>query len=399
MLRLLSVADLNLYLRELLDTDEILRDLWVEGEVSNMSRPASGHVYFTLKHGDAQIKCACWKSSVARLTWLPTNGDAVLAHGRVGYYEVNGNVQLYIDGLRPAGIGLLNAQFEELKARLEAEGLFDLSRKRPLPLLPRRIGIATSTTGAALQDILNVLQRRYPLAEVLVAGCKVQGAGAAETIVAALEQLYAAAVDVVIVARGGGSIEDLWAFNEEIVARAVFASPVPLVSGVGHETDTTIIDYVADLRAPTPSAAAMLMTPDVADLRLALRDLSTRLDELLGARLDVAEIALAGSTQRLALRSPAARIERDQQRLDEIEARLRSQVGQRLALLDARLGGAAARLAALNPRAVLSRGYAIVRQPVSGAVVVDPAVVMAGELLEIVLRDGLLNVVAAVGRE
>src|SRR5215210_2357791 len=262
-MNILTVSQLNAYLREALDADEILQDLWVEGEISNLSRPASGHWYFTLKEGDAQIRAACWKSYVARIPTLPTNGDAVLAHGRVSFYEAGGQLQLYVDMIRPAGVGLLHARFEELKARLDAEGLFDPSRKRELPPLPRRIGLVTSPSGAALRDILNVLGRRYPLAEVLLSGCQVQGDGAAETIVEALFALYDQDVDVIIVARGGGSIEDLWAFNEEIVARAVFASPVPIISGVGHETDTTIIDYVADLRAPTPSAAAELAAPDI----------------------------------------------------------------------------------------------------------------------------------------
>src|SRR6476469_10132580 len=263
---ILTVSQLNTYLREALEADEILQDLWVEGEVSNLSRPASGHWYFTLKEGEAQIRAACWKSYVARIPLPPTNGDAVLAHGRVSFYEAGGQLQLYVDMIRPAGVGLLYARFEELKARLDAEGLFDLSRKRELPALPTRIGIVTSPTGAALQDMLKVLRRRYPLAEIVLAACQVQGAGAAETVVEALYALYEQNVDVIIVARGGGSVEDLWTFNEEIVARAAFASPVPLISGVGHETDTTIIDYVADLRAPTPSAAAELVAPDIAEL-------------------------------------------------------------------------------------------------------------------------------------
>ncbi|MEO7909395.1 MAG: exodeoxyribonuclease VII large subunit, partial [Roseiflexaceae bacterium] len=209
-MNILTVSQLNIYLRELLDADEIARDIWIEGEVSNFVRAASGHCYFTLKEGEAQIKSACWRSSVARIPAMPGNGDAVLAHGRVAFYEAGGQIQLYVDMIRTAGVGLLYARFEELKARLEAEGLFDLSRKRELPPLPTRIGIVTSPTGAALQDILKVLRRRYPLAEVVLAACQVQGAGAAETVVEALYALYEQNVDVIIVARGGGSAEDLW---------------------------------------------------------------------------------------------------------------------------------------------------------------------------------------------
>jgi len=385
---ILTVSQLNTYLRESLDADEILQDLWVEGEISNLSRPASGHWYFTLKEGDAQIKAACWKSYVARIPTLPANGDAVLAHGRVSFYEAGGQLQLYVDMIRPAGVGLLHARFEELKARLDAEGLFDLSRKRELPPLPRRIGLVTSPSGAALRDILNVLSRRYPLAEVLLAGCQVQGDGAAETVVDALYALYAQDVDVIIVARGGGSIEDLWAFNEEIVARAVFASPVPVISGVGHETDTTIIDYVADLRAPTPSAAAELVAPDVAALADDLAVLGEQLgfamrQQVEGARADLAELQ-----RRLNQRSPIARLARDRQTLDELLRRAGAQLSHRVALQRARLEGGRAQLAALSPLATLERGYAIVRRAADEQVVTAPEQVPVGDELEVTVQGG-----------
>lgn len=291
-MHILTVSELNTYLRELFDADDIVRDIWIEGEVSNFVRASSGHCYFTLKEGEAQLKSACWRSSVARIGTMPGNGDAVLAHGRVAFYEAAGQVQLYVDMIRPAGVGLLHARFEALKARLDAEGLFDKSRKRPLPALPKRIGIATSPTGAALQDMLKVLRRRYPLAEVVLAPCQVQGESAADTVVEALYALYDQPVDVIIVARGGGSAEDLWTFNEEVVARAAFASPVPLISGVGHETDTTIIDYVADVRAPTPSAAAEIVAPDMAELAGAIDLLSERMQASMRHRLDDAASAL-----------------------------------------------------------------------------------------------------------
>jgi exodeoxyribonuclease VII large subunit len=387
-MRLLSVSQLNTYLRELLEADEILQDVWVEGEVSNFNRHTSGHCYFTLKEGDAQISAACWRSHAARLPSLPVNGEAVLAHGHISFYEVRGQLQLYVDLIRPAGIGLLQAQFERLKARLETEGLFDASRKRPLPELPQRIGIVTSPTGAALQDILNVLRRRYPLAEVLVAPCQVQGAGAAETIVEALYALYDTAVDVIIVARGGGSAEDLWSFNEEIVARAAFASPVPLVSGVGHETDTTIIDYVADVRAPTPSAAAELVSPDVVELAEAIAALRLALDDAMLGRVADGRADLDSWSRRLKLQSPAARLLRDRQTLDELLRRAGAAIGHDVALRRARLEGSAAQLAALSPLATLGRGYAVVRWADNGSVVTSPAQVEAGAALEITVRDG-----------
>jgi exodeoxyribonuclease VII large subunit len=385
---ILTVSQLNIYLRESLDADEILQDLWVEGEISNLSRPASGHWYFTLKEGDAQIKAACWKSYVARIPTLPTNGDAVLAHGRVSFYEAGGQLQLYVDMIRPAGVGLLHARFEELKARLDAEGLFDLSRKRELPPLPRRIGLVTSPSGAALRDILNVLSRRYPLAEVLLAGCQVQGDGAAETVVEALYALYEQDVDVIIVARGGGSIEDLWAFNEEIVARAVFASPVPVISGVGHETDTTIIDYVADLRAPTPSAAAELVAPDVAALADDLAALGDQLGFAMRQQVEGARADLAEQQRRLNQRSPIARLARDRQTLDELLRRAGAQLAHRVALQRARLEGGRAQLAALSPLATLERGYAIVRRAADEQVVTTPEQVPVGDELEVTVQGG-----------
>ena len=391
-MNILTVSQLNTYLREALDADEILQDLWIEGEVSNLSRPASGHWYFTLKEGEAQIRAACWKSFAARIPSPPSNGDAVLAHGRVSFYEAGGQLQLYVDMLRPAGVGLLHMRFEELKARLEVEGLFDFSRKRPLPMLPRRIGLVTSPSGAALRDILNVLSRRYPLAEIILAGCQVQGDGAADTIVEALYALYEQPVDVIVVARGGGSIEDLWAFNEEIVARAVFASPVPVISGVGHETDTTIIDYVADLRAPTPSAAAELVAPDIAGLAGEIASLSDQLALALWRRVDHARTDLAEQQRRLAQRSPASRVARDRQTVDELLRRAGAQLEHQAALRRARLDGTRAQLAALSPLATLERGYAIVRRTSDGQVVTAPEQTTIGDQLEITVKDGSFGV-------
>ena len=387
-MHILTVSQLNIYLREALDADEILQDLWVEGEVSNFVRAASGHCYFTLKEGEGQIKAACWRSYVARIPRMPSSGEAVLAHGRVAFYEAGGQIQLYVDMIRTAGVGLLHARFEELKARLDAEGLFDLSRKRPLPPLPRRIGVVTSSSGAALRDILNVLGRRYPLAEVIVSACQVQGERAAATVVEALYALYEQDIDVIIVARGGGSIEDLWTFNEEIVARAVFASPVPLISGVGHETDTTIIDYVADLRAPTPSAAAELVAPDLEELRSDFALLHDQLALALERQLERHRTALQELRRRLLQQAPTARLARDRQSLDELVRRAGAQLTHGLALRQAKLQGLRLQLAALNPQATLDRGYAIIRRATDGQVVTDPAQARAGEALEIAVKGG-----------
>ncbi len=386
-MQLLTVSQLNTYLRDLLDADDLLRDVWVEGEISSFNRHFSGHCYFTLKEGDAQIGAVMWKSTVARLAALPANGEAVLAHGRVAFYEVRGQVQLYVDMLRPAGIGLLQAQFERLKERLAAEGLFDPSRKRPLPLLPHRIGIVTSPTGAALQDVLNILRRRYPLAEVVFAPCRVQGAGAADTIINALYALYETNVDVIIVARGGGAAEDLWTFNDEQVARAVFASPVPVVSGVGHETDTTIIDFVADVRAPTPSAAAELVSPDIANLIDDIVQMRTRLDAAMTQRLATARETVARLKLRLDLRSPEGRIRRDRQRIDELIRRAATTIERRLTLAHARLDGARGRLEALSPLATLERGYAVVHSS-HGTLITDASQAAPDDRIEIIVRRG-----------
>jgi exodeoxyribonuclease VII large subunit len=263
-----SVTELTRRVRLLLDTDPELQDAWVQGELSNLSRPASGHVYFTLKDSGASLRCVMWKTDAARLRVAVQDGMAVEAHGHVSVYEAGGQYQLYVDTLKPAGEGALYAEFLRLKALLEAEGLFDAARKRSIPDLPRRIGIVTSATGAALRDILNTLRRRLPLLEVVLAASPVQGDEAPAALALALAELNRVAEpDVILLARGGGAIEDLWAFNDERVVRAVIASRAPVICGVGHETDFTLADFAADLRAPTPTAAAEMATPiTLADL-------------------------------------------------------------------------------------------------------------------------------------
>ena len=255
-----AVSDLTRYLRELLESDERLQDIWVTGEVSNFSRPASGHVYFTIKDSSASLRCVMWRNAVLRQSFIPRDGEAIDVHGSISIYEAGGQYQLYADLFRQAGEGALYAEFLRRKALLEAEGLFAPERKRPIPARPKRIGIVTSPTGAALQDMLNTLRRRYPLVEVVLAPTPVQGDEAPLSIIKALQDVVRLAdPDVIILARGGGSIEDLWAFNDEKLARAIAASPAPVITGVGHETDFTIADFVADLRAPTPTAAAELL--------------------------------------------------------------------------------------------------------------------------------------------
>lgn len=387
---ILTVTEINAYLRELLEADEVLRDVWVEGEISNFNRAASGHCYFSLKEGEAVLNAVMWRTHATRLTSLPKHGDAVLVHGRVSLYEASGKLQLYADTLRAAGVGLLHARFEELKTRLAEEGLFAPSRKRELPLLPRRVGVVTSATGAALRDILTVIARRCPITEVLVSPCLVQGEQAPDSIVEALYALYETDVDVIIVARGGGSIEDLWAFNEEVVARAVFASPVPLVTGVGHETDTTIVDYVADIRAPTPSAAAELTVPDRSELEMALAAVRQRLDLALSESIATRRRDITNAGDTLRQHNPAVRLPRARQQVDDLLRRAGARLNHAVALRRVRLQGLRAQVEALSPRATLERGYAVVRRSVDGVVVSRAAQVERGDQLAITLQSGHL---------
>jgi exodeoxyribonuclease VII large subunit len=359
-----SVSALTRYLRELLESDETLQDVWVQGEVSNFVRHTSGHLYFTLKDSSAALRCVMWRSQAARQAYLPANGEAVEAHGTISIYEAGGQYQLYADLLRPAGEGRLYQEFLRLKASLEAEGLFDPERKRPIPAWPQCIGLVTSPTGAAIQDIFNTLRRRYPLAQVVLAPTAVQGAEAPEQIAAALQALNRQVQpDVILLARGGGSLEDLWAFNSEVVARAIFASAAPVITGVGHETDFTIADFVADVRAPTPTAAAELCTPDQNELRLNLAENLDHLSRAAAGTINTQRWSLSNLENRLRLRSPLARLQTDRQRLDELLHRLDSAVQHSHALARLRLSGTHQHLQSLDPIAVLRRGYAQVSRP------------------------------------
>jgi exodeoxyribonuclease VII large subunit len=384
------VTELTRYLKNLLDADELLSDVWVQGEISNFSRPSSGHLYFTLKDGGAALRCVVWRSTAIRLRFAMQNGLAVEAHGAISIYERDGAYQLYVDAVRPAGEGRLFQEFLLLRSRLEAEGLFDPERKRPLPERPARIGIVTSPTGAALQDMLNTLRARYPLAEVVVSPCSVQGEAAPDEIVAALRCLSRAPrPDVIIMARGGGSLEDLWAFNDERVVRAIVASPVPIVTGIGHETDFTLSDFAADLRAPTPTGAAVLCTPDQADMK----------SELLGAQARLASAMLYCTSrrwqdldslrQRLAYASPERQIQAANVQVAELRSRQARSFGHLLQLQRARLDGLHSRLAALNPTAVLQRGYSLVQRP-DGTLVKAAAGVHPGEIIHVQMLDGKL---------
>ncbi len=348
----LTPSSLNRLVRDLLG--DALPLVWIEGELSNVAKPASGHLYFTLKDSGAQVRCAMFKMKAATLRFRPVDGMQVLLRARVGLYEPRGEFQLVAEYMEPAGEGALQREFEQLKARLDAEGLFDAARKRALPVYARRIGVITSATGAAVRDVLSVLARRWPLAEVEVLPVPVQGREAPPAIVAMLRKASACArYDVLLLTRGGGSLEDLWAFNDEAVARAIHASAVPVVSAVGHEIDFSIADFVADLRAPTPSAAAELLVPDAVAVGRHMRQLQQRLATLLQRRLQAQSQRVDHLLARLQAQRPQARLQRDRERLQHLRLRLASALREWQQLRRMRLDRLHARLLAQHPRARL----------------------------------------------
>jgi len=396
----LTVTAVTLHIRQLLEQDDALRDLQVVGEVSNWKRAASGHIYFRLKDAGATLSAVMWKNAAQAHTWLPREGDQVVVHGYVGLYPENGAYQLYVNRLQPAGKGQLYARFEALKEKLAAEGLFTRERKRTIPRVPQRIGIVTSADAAALRDILRVLSARWPLVDVVLFATLVQGAEAPARIVAALESAnqyhrVVEPIDTLIVARGGGSIEDLWAFNDESVARALAASAIPTISGVGHEVDFTIVDFVADERAPTPSAAAASATPDRSELMGQLRSLTQSLQQRATRRIGREVRAVTHLRRRLDLVHPQRRLDEQRQRLDERERRLHLTVRRVLARRTEQRMAAVQRLESLNPLRILRRGYSIVRRE-SGEIVSDPVRVSAGEVLDVRAARGSYTVVVAV---
>jgi exodeoxyribonuclease VII large subunit len=384
-----SVSELTRYIRALLEADPYLQGVWVTGEVSNVSRPGSGHLYFTLKDRNASVRCVMWRSTVARQAVQIRDGDAIEVFGSISVYDVGGNYQLYAQIIRPAGEGILYQEFMRLKASLEAEGLFESARKKTIPAWPHRLGIVTSPTAAALRDILNTIRRRYPLIEVILSPTTVQGTEAPIGIVNALQALgkLVPLPDVVLVARGGGSIEDLWAFNDERVARAVAAAPFPIISGVGHETDFTIIDFVADLRAPTPTAAAELATPDGEELMVSLAEEKSKLAKFIQSTLELHRNSLGNLVSYLQRSSPMVLVRVQRQRLDESLRRLQIQAKHSLQLRQMRLETQVNKLHALSPEAVLQRGFAVVRNQ-RGSIIRSVSQVSRGDKLQIRVSDG-----------
>jgi exodeoxyribonuclease VII large subunit len=429
-----SVSRLNREVRVLLERG--FASLWLEAEISNLARPSSGHWYFSLKDAAAQVRCCMFRQRNMLCVFAPRDGQKVLVRARIGLYEPRGEYQLVIDHMEDSGQGALKRQFEELSAKLAAEGLFAPERKRALPTIPRRIGVITSPTGAAVRDILHVLARRFAAIPVLIYPVAVQGAAAAAEIVAAVRLAgRRAECDVLILARGGGSLEDLWAFNDEALARAIVASPIPIVSGIGHEIDFTIADFAADVRAPTPSAAAEIAVPDGEEWFASVSRLGRRLERGLLRRLEAQRERLRWLVGRAALVSPSARLSQQAQRLDDLEqrmfralrqiladrrsalgeqrsrlwqlspvaqvrsaaarhaalyARLRAAALSRLHLARERLSPLVRTLNAVSPLATLDRGYAIVSL-VSGAIVRSAADVVPGTLIEARLAVGKIR--------
>jgi exodeoxyribonuclease VII large subunit len=389
---ILTVASLNTMVHDLLE--ECFAEIWVEGEISNLIQAASGHYYFTLKDKEAQVKCAFFKGATRNMTFRLENGQHVLVRAKVSLYTPRGDYQLIVNRVEEMGDGALQRAFEKLKKQLDSEGLFNAAYKKALPKFPQRIGVVTSATGAAIRDILQVLNRRFPLIEINIYPTLVQGKEAAAQIAHAIALANQhAKCDVLIVGRGGGSLEDLWSFNEEIVARAIFASEIPVISAVGHEIDFTIADFVADIRAPTPSAAAELVSPDGDQLATYFFDMEIALINSMQSRLARSEDKLFHLTKRL--QHPKSRLLRTMQRVDELSLRLRDLLKFILARKHQALQLRMGQLNALSPLATLDRGYAIVKNKANEKVVHFARDVETGNKVEIRFADGVVDAVIA----
>lgn len=389
----LTISELTRMVKGLLE-GQFPQGCCVTGEVSNLTRSGMGHTYFTLKDKDAQLRAVLYRFAAERILFKVTDGLEVIATGKLSVYVPRGEYQLLVDQLQPKGIGPLELAFQQLKEKLSREGYFDPSRKKPLPRFPRRIGIVTSPHGQAIRDVLEILGRRWPACEVLVHPVRVQGAGAAEDIARAIERLNSlqgqesAHVDVIFVGRGGGSLEDLWAFNEEPVARAIHASRIPIISGVGHETDLTISDLVADVRALTPSDAAVRLVPDRKELLDLLVSIGTQCRHLLTQRIDRARVRLQDLASRGVLRRPLEPLLQREQRLDEWGQRLQRAVKQRLILARQHLQAQSAQLETLSPLNVLARGYSLTRRNSDFELVRAARQVHVGDLLLTQVKEG-----------
>ena len=388
----LTVTQLNTYIKSVIDSDLNLNNVFVQGEISNFTNHyRTGHYYMSIKDGDSSIKAVMFKYSNQRLRFMPENGMNVILRGRVSVFERDGQYQLYIDDMQPDGAGALALAFEQLKQKLASQGLFDPDKKKPIPFMPKRIGVVTSNTGAAVHDIINVISRRFPMTELVIAPVQVQGTSAAGQIAAAIREFNACnGADVLIVGRGGGSVEDLWAFNEEVVARAVYDSHIPVISAVGHETDFTICDFVADLRAPTPSAAAELAVPDWREQKLYVDALFNQCKDTVLAKIQSEEDNLRFILKQLEYANPMTVIENKIQTVDIISQKIYDKVRESVAVKSGEFAAILARLDALNPMKVMQRGYAIAYK--NETAITSVSHINKGDKLKIRLLDGAVNV-------
>lgn len=384
----LSVSQLNRYVKSIIEQDMNLQTVFVQGEISNFTNHyKTGHFYMTIKDEFSSIKAVMFKSANMRLKFMPENSMSVIIRGRVAVFERDGQYQLYIDDMQPDGTGALSLAFEQLKAKLAKEGLFDSERKKAIPAYPMRVGVVTSPTGAAIRDIINVISRRFPLAELILCPVAVQGEYAAPQIKAAIELFNAEkAADVLIVGRGGGSVEELWAFNEEIVARAVAASEIPVISAVGHETDFTICDFAADLRAPTPSAAAELAVPDSLQQREMLSSAARRMLSAVTDRLGAERAMLEKQKSRLQILSPQNYIDNLRVRCDRAAMAIDSSVRHELTVKSKEFSSLCAKLDAMSPLKILARGYSVASK--QGKIISDINSVRKGDLIDVKISDG-----------
>ena len=382
--RIGTVSQINNYIKKILDNNKILNNVWVKGEISNFKRHSSGHIYLTLKDEGGVLKSVIFRSAAQLLAFSPSDGMKVMARGRVSVYEAGGAYQLYIEEMIPDGVGELYIAYEKLKKQLDAEGLFSEEFKKPIPKFPSAVGVATATTGAAVRDIINVITRRCPMTKIIIYPTQVQGAGAAQSVVRAIEYFNREKnVDTIIAGRGGGSIEDLWAFNEEITARAIFASEIPVISAVGHETDFTIADFAADLRAPTPSAAAEIAVPSSAELGNLIQNQKARISEAVLKQLEHRKLRLAS----LKLKSPVERIQENSQRLDHISKRMEQSFRLKTEEKKRVLGIITGKIDAMSPLKVLSRGYAIPLEE-DGSVIRNASDMESGKEFTLKMTDG-----------
>lgn len=378
------MSQINSYVKKILDHNIILNNVWIKGEISNFKHHYSGHLYITLKDEGGVLKAVMFRSSAQTLTFEPSDGMKVLARGRISVYEAGGSYQLYIEEMIPDGVGELYIAYEQMKKRLSEEGIFDDMYKKPIPKFPNRVGVVTASTGAAVRDIINVITRRCPMTEIIIYPAQVQGSGAAQSVVRAIEYFNATGeVDTLIVGRGGGSIEDLWAFNEEITARAIFNSKIPVISAVGHETDFTIADFVADLRAPTPSAAAEIAVPSVIELRNRVDADKNRISQNIQRRIESSRLVL----KRFKMKTPKERIEDHSLRLDALVKTMDNSLKLKSMNLKRQLASLASKLDALSPLQTLSRGYSIPTRE-DGTVIRSVNEMTAGTEFVLRLKDG-----------